>query len=41
MGSGGGKNARELAGHVINLFNDQHYTLDMAERTAEIVRRSL
>jgi hypothetical protein len=41
MGSGGGQNARELAGHVVNLFNDQHYTLDMAERTAEIVRRSL
>lgn len=41
MGAGGGRNARELAGQVINLFNDQHYTLDMAERTAEIVRRSL
>jgi len=41
MGAGGGRKARELAGQVINLFNDQHYTLDMAERTAEIVRRSL
>lgn len=41
MGSGRGENAQELAEHVINLFNDHHFTLDMAERTAQIVRRSL
>lgn len=41
MGTGAGKNASDLAGHVMNLFNDLHYTLDMAERTATIVRRSL
>ncbi len=41
MGSGGGQNARTLADQVINLFNDQHYSLDMAEKTAEIVSRSI
>lgn len=41
MGTGAGSNARELAQHVINLFNDLHYTEAMAERTASIVRRSL
>jgi hypothetical protein len=41
MGTGDGRNARDLAGHVINLFNDLHYTVDMAERTAKIVQRSL
>jgi hypothetical protein len=41
MGKGNGANARGLADHVINLFNDHHYSLDMAERTAQIVRRSL
>jgi hypothetical protein len=41
MGSGGGRNAREMAGQVINLFNDQHYTLEMAEKTAEIIKRNL
>ncbi len=41
FGAGAGSNASELADHVINLFNDHHYTLDMAERTAQIVLRSL
>ncbi len=41
MADGGGENARELADQVINLFNDHHYTLDMADRTAQIVLRSL
>jgi hypothetical protein len=41
MGSGKDENARVLARQVINLFNDEHYTLDMAERTARVVRRSL
>jgi hypothetical protein len=41
FGLGAGSNASELADHVINLFNDHHYTLDMAERTAQIVLRSL
>jgi hypothetical protein len=26
---------------VVNLFNDHHYTIDMAERTAGIIVRSL
>lgn len=41
MGAGSGGHAREFAGRVINLFNDRRFTLEMAERTAEIVRRSL
>ncbi len=41
MGSGAGQNARLLADQVINLFNDRHYTLEMAEKTAEIVSRSI
>jgi dTDP-4-amino-4,6-dideoxygalactose transaminase len=41
MGSGRDENARALARQVMNLFNDEHYTLDMAERTARVVRRSL
>jgi hypothetical protein len=41
FGAGNGQNAEELAGHVINLFNDQHYSLEMADRTAQIVRGSL
>ncbi len=41
MGAGSGRNARELAGQVINLVNDRHYTIEMAEKTAKIVLRSL
>ncbi len=41
MGSGGGSNASRLAGQVINLFNDHHFTLEMAEKAADVVRRSL
>lgn len=41
MGSGQDQNAQALARQVINLFNDEHYTLDMAERTARLVRGSL
>jgi hypothetical protein len=37
FGSGIGVNAAALAGSILNLFNDFHYTLDMAERTARIV----
>ena len=41
MGTGKASNAKQLADHVINLFNDHHYTLDMAEQTARIVLGSL
>jgi hypothetical protein len=41
LGSGTGSNASELADHVVNLFNDHHYTLEMAERTAQIILGSL
>jgi hypothetical protein len=37
FGSGIGVNSAALAGSILNLFNDLHYTLDMAERTARIV----
>jgi hypothetical protein len=40
MGRGTGAIAQELGDHVINLFNDHHYTLEMAEQTSEIIRRS-
>lgn len=33
--------AEQLASEVINLFNDTHYTLEMAERTVKIVSGSL
>jgi len=33
--------AEELAGHVINLFNDHHYTVEMAERTCDIIQRTV
>jgi hypothetical protein len=41
FGAGRCPAAEELAGRVINLFNDHHYSLDMAERTGRIVRESL
>jgi hypothetical protein len=41
MGEGDCPVARHLAGEVVNLFNDHHYTLEMAERTAQIVLRSI
>jgi hypothetical protein len=41
MGEGNCPAAQQLAGEVVNLFNDTHYTLPMAERTAQIVLRSL
>jgi hypothetical protein len=41
MGGGMCTAAQQLAGEVINLFNDIHYTPEMAERTAQIVLRSL
>jgi hypothetical protein len=41
FGPGTGSNATELAGQVVNLFNDQHFTPDMAEKTAQTVLRSL
>jgi hypothetical protein len=37
MGPGTGVNASALADTIVNLFNDSHYTVDMAERTARIV----
>jgi hypothetical protein len=37
MGSGSGEHARALADHVVNLFNDSHYTPAMAESTARII----
>lgn len=33
--------AEELAGQVINLFNDHHYTREMAEKACDIIRRRL
>lgn len=33
--------AEELAGQVINLFNDHHYTSEMAEKTCDIILRRL
>lgn len=41
MGKGTGANAAALGSHVVNLFNDQHYDVAMAERTAQVVLRSL
>jgi hypothetical protein len=41
MGEGTDTNARGLAAQVINLFNDHHFTIDMAERTARVILRSL
>ena len=41
MGEGRSPAAEKLAGEIINLFNDAHYTVPMAERTAQIVSRSL
>ncbi|MFN2118765.1 MAG: hypothetical protein ACK2T0_00005, partial [Anaerolineales bacterium] len=40
FGSGIGVNSAALAGSIVNLFNDFHYTVDMAERTARIVSRT-
>jgi hypothetical protein len=41
FGPGTGRHASELAGQVVNLFNDRHFTPDMAEKTAKTVFRSL
>lgn len=41
MGEGTGSHASELHRTVVNLFNDHHYTVPMAERTARIIARSL
>lgn len=41
MGEGDCPVAERLAGDVVNLFNDHHYTLDMAEKTAKIVLGSI
>jgi hypothetical protein len=41
FGAGRGPAAKELGSRVINLFNDHHYSLEMAERTAQIVLGSL
>ncbi len=39
MGEGNCPAAQQLAGQVVNLFNDSHYTVQMAERTVQIVLR--
>jgi hypothetical protein len=41
MGEGTGSYASRLHMHVVNLFNDLHYTVEMAERTARIIVGSL
>lgn len=41
FGPGSGEHAAQLAGQVMNLFNDHHYSLEMAERTAQLILRSL
>jgi len=41
FGPGAGSNAAKLASQAINLFNDHHYTPEMAERTAQLVLGSL
>jgi hypothetical protein len=41
MGPGKFPAAEHLAEEVVNLFNDIHYTLEMAEKTAKIVLGSL
>lgn len=33
--------AERLAGQVVNLFNDHHYTAEMAERTCEVILKAL
>jgi hypothetical protein len=33
--------AESLGAHVINLFNDLHYTVEMAERTCDIIGKAL
>ncbi len=37
LGPGKGGKAAKLAEHIVNLFNDSHYTIDMAEETARVV----
>jgi hypothetical protein len=37
MGKGTGHVAKDLADSTVNLFNDSHYTVEMAEETARIV----
>lgn len=41
FGPGTGPKADELAHHVVNLFNDHHYSPEMAEKTARLVLGSL
>jgi hypothetical protein len=41
MGTGNFPAAKRLSGEVVNLFNDIHYNLEMAEKTAKIVLGSL
>ncbi len=38
---GGPSNSAWLFDHVINLFNDSHFTVEMAERTCKIINRLL
>jgi len=41
MGEGTCPNAEQLAGEVINLFNDFHYTIEMAEKTCRTILESI
>ena len=41
FGPGDAPTATELGSQVVNLFNDHHYTPEMAERTAHVILRSL
>lgn len=41
MGEGTCPNAEHLAREVINLFNDFHYTIEMAEKTSKTILESL
>lgn len=41
MGSGTDTVARKLAGEVLNLFIDKHYTAEKAENTAKIIKQEL
>jgi hypothetical protein len=37
MDAGQASHAENLANHVINLFNDKHFTVSQAERICEII----
>jgi hypothetical protein len=41
MADGRAAAAETLASEIINLFNDQHFTLQMAERVCAVIRENL